>query len=352
MAQNRPEVVLWFRYINDVLLLWDGTQSDLLEFMTALNVNDRGIRFNFEASLQKINFLDLTISVKDGNFVTSTFFKLTDRNSYISSDSCHYNPWLRAVPFGQFMRLRRNCTEVSVFDEQAAVLSSRFVEKGYDPQTLCQTLEKVRQLVRSSLLVDKPQWLTDNKVSLPFITTYSMQSRTIKKLIQRHWHLLSNDQVLKDLLPDKPQVVFKGASSLGNKIAPSIQDPPREHRHFFQNLTGYYQCKKCQVCSLDSCRDRKISGFVSTSTSCSFQVKPFITCSSEGVVYLIQCPCGLKYVGRTKRALQVRLNEHIGNIRRGFKNHSVSRHYDEVHHRDPSNTLYMGIDKYTPHWVS
>ena len=24
--------------------------------------------------------------------------------------------------------------------------------------------------------------------------------------------------------------------------------------------------------------------------------------------------------------------------------------YDEVHHRDPSKTLYMGIDKYKPHW--
>lgn len=76
----------------------------------------------------------------------------------------------------------------------------------------------------------------------------------------------------------------------------------------------------------------------------------FITCTSEGVVYLIQCPCGLQYVGRTKRAPKVRLTEHINNIRRGFDKHPVSRHFDEVHSRDPSNTLYVGIDKYRPHW--
>lgn len=55
-------------------------------------------------------------------------------------------------------------------------------------------------------------------------------------------------------------------------------------------------------------------------------------------------------MGRTKRALQVRLSEHINNIREGFKNHSVSKHYDLVHNRDPSNTLFLGIDKFRPNW--
>lgn len=54
--------------------------------------------------------------------------------------------------------------------------------------------------------------------------------------------------------------------------------------------------------------------------------------------------------GRTKRALQVRLNEHINNIRKAFKNHSVSKHYDLKHSRDHSNTLFLGIHKYCPHW--
>lgn len=32
-------------------------------------------------------------------------------------------------------------------------------------------------------------------------------------------------------------------------------------------------------------------------------------------------------LGQTKWALQVRLNEHISNTRKGFKNHLISRHY-------------------------
>lgn len=75
-----------------------------------------------------------------------------------------------------------------------------------------------------------------------------------------------------------------------------------------------------------------------------------LTCSTLGVVYLLQCPCGLQYIGRTKRPLQVRLNEHITNIKSGFTNHSVSKHYLLVHNKDPSNTLFLGIDRFSPNW--
>ena len=152
------------------------------------------------------------------------------------------------------------------------------------------------------------------------------------------------------MLPVRPNVVFRGASTIGSRIAPSVHDPPRATRTFLENLTGYFRCKRCQVCSLNSCKNRKICSFQSTATNKTFEVEPFITCSTKGVIYLIQCPCGLQYIGRTKRALSVRLNEHIAKIRAGFDKHSVSRHFDLKHNRDPSNTLFVGIDKYRPHW--
>lgn len=55
-------------------------------------------------------------------------------------------------------------------------------------------------------------------------------------------------------------------------------------------------------------------------------------------------------MGRNKRPLSVRLNEHITNIINGFSKHSVSKHYSVAHNKDPSNTLFLGIDKYCTHW--
>ena len=119
---------------------------------------------------------------------------------------------------------------------------------------------------------------------------------------------------------------------------------------FLSGLTGYYQCRRCQVCSLNRCRARRTTDFASTVTSKSHTIEPFITCSTEGVVYILECPCGLQYVGRTKRPLQVRLNEHINNIRNGYTKHSVSKHYLLKHKKDPTNTLFLGIDKYDRQW--
>lgn len=79
-TQSRPEVTLWARYIDDILLLWDGSETDLSDYMHFLNTNNRGIHLSYEASQEKIHFLDLTVSVSGDSFVTSTYFKPTDRN--------------------------------------------------------------------------------------------------------------------------------------------------------------------------------------------------------------------------------------------------------------------------------
>lgn len=68
-AQRRPQVVLWARYIDNVLLLWDGDRGDLDAFMEELNRNNRGIFLNYEASQEEINFLDLKVGIKDDCFL-------------------------------------------------------------------------------------------------------------------------------------------------------------------------------------------------------------------------------------------------------------------------------------------
>lgn len=113
---------------------------------------------------------------------------------------------------------------------------------------------------------------------------------------------------------------------------------------------GWFLCRKCQVCAINGCRHTNSREFIAISSSRVFKIKPFISCSTTGVVYLLQCPCGLHYVGRTKQALQVRPNEHINNIRKGFLKHSVSKHYALVHNKVPKNMIFLGIDGYTPSW--
>lgn len=90
--------------------------------MLSLNKNQWGIRFTYECSRSSVNFLVLVIFKDQGQLLTKTFFKSTDRNRYIPTDSCHHPNWLKAIPKGQFQRIRRNCFHLEDFQSQANIL--------------------------------------------------------------------------------------------------------------------------------------------------------------------------------------------------------------------------------------
>lgn len=90
--------------------------------------------------------------------------------------------------------------------------------------------------------------------------------------------------------------------------------------------------------------------FKSNTTNYTYPIKTFCTCATTHVIYLITCPCGKQYVGRTIRAFSVRVSEHISKIKSGDVKHNVPRHYREHHRRDPTCSQFLVIDKYTPPW--
>lgn len=54
--ERRPELVLWKKYIEDVLFLWEADFDSLKNFMEFMNTNDRGICLKHEASRNEIHF--------------------------------------------------------------------------------------------------------------------------------------------------------------------------------------------------------------------------------------------------------------------------------------------------------
>ena len=108
--------------------------------------------------------------------------------------------------------------------------------------------------------------------------------------------------------------------------------------------------KKCKACNTVKIKNRKQTSFKSHTTSKEYQIKKLITCATTHVTYLITCPCGLQYVGRTTRKLSIRIGEHLNNIKKGFKKHSLSMHFRIYHNRDPTLAQFCGIDTVESHW--
>ena len=103
---------------------------------------------------------------------------------------------------------------------------------------------------------------------------------------------------------------------------------------------GYYPCGNCAQCS----NSHKVSFFTHPHTGKKFKIKDVITCVSSYVVYMIRCPCGLAYVGKTTRQLKQRMSEHKSTIRRNDRNYPVAVHFNDFKH-DIASLRFIGIEK-------
>lgn len=166
--------------------------------------------------------------------------------------------------------------------------------------------------------------------------------------MDHHWSVLKNDRILGTLLPERPKVIYKGAPSLRSKIASNVINPP-VRASFFHNLIEYYPCKRCTVCQFNICGRRAIQ-FTFTITKRIYPIKHFCTCATTNIVYLLTCPCGKQYVGRTIPLFATRVAEHINKIKNGHIKHTVSLHYSEFHNQDPKGTEFLVIDRFIPPW--
>ncbi|XP_075709805.1 uncharacterized protein LOC142743193 [Rhinoderma darwinii] len=324
----RENILLYKRFIDDLFFVWRGDEASATAFIEFLNTNTFGLNFTYTYSGEKIYFLDLTNCKNGDTFTTKTHFKSVDVNSYLDFTSAHYPPWLRNVPFGQFRRIRKNCSNSIDFKKECLILSKRFREKHF-PTSLIEgaQLKATKMTQEECVKVAEIDQADHFDYKYNFITTFNAGSKFIRSILGKHWHILCNDPVLKGLLPPLPKVTFRRSRTLKNLLAPSklhnkgipsfsALQPP---------LLGSFRCgqPRCMCCSSIT---HKMTNFTSTVTSESFDIKSFLTCVSEYVIYLLQCTCKLQYIGRTTQTLRKRINNHRSNVSRGFAKQSVSRH--------------------------
>ena len=148
---------LWLRYI-DVFFILNHDESSLKDFIEFCNNYSDNKKMNskikFESSVSKefVNFLDVTVKLSDGQIKTSVYSKPTDAYLYLNSRSSHTNHVVKNLPKGQFIRVRRICSEINDFNSYARIMRSHFISRGYDEKHLNRTIEMVSKMDRLDLL--------------------------------------------------------------------------------------------------------------------------------------------------------------------------------------------------------
>ncbi|XP_075062060.1 dual specificity protein kinase CLK3-like [Mixophyes fleayi] len=99
-----------------------------------------------------MEYLDLILIVQDEKVITKNFIKSVDTNSYLHFYSSHAKKCKTNIPYSQFYRIKRNCSDPIHCKEQLNVYSERFQKRGYPQELLNNAIAKTEHLNRQELL--------------------------------------------------------------------------------------------------------------------------------------------------------------------------------------------------------
>ena len=283
----------------------------MLRFIGFVNSFHPALKFTWE-----ISFLDINISVQDSKLATSVHYKPTDSHSYLLYSSSHPSRVKDSIPYSQFLRLRRLCSEDSDFNSKCDEMSNFFSERGYPDSILSKALNRVQNVNRESALEPSA---SDNEERIPFTLTFHPNNLAARNVVLRNFEILQSDPETAPISPNPPLVSFKRDRNLRNSLVrsslPSNLEP------------GTFNCsrKVCNTCPFINSKTH-IRG-----PNGSYQVNDHFDCTTSNIIYCITCTlCNKLYIGESGRKLGDRFREHLLDIKNKGSDLSkpVARHFN------------------------
>ena len=305
------KVILWKRFIDDVLMLFRGSEMDCKNLVEWLNNLMPGvIKFKYEFSYAKIVFLDLEIFLEDGFLKTNLHIKPSNKQLYLDYNSNHPTHCKKSIPYCQALRVTERCTNPSDRDGQLAVLKTKFQDRNYPSELINNQFENATKKERKSLIYqERKEKKKDNKVRLVF--TYSKANPPINQWVRKSRYLLRRNDKAKEI-GNRIQVAYKQPKNLQQLVGGckkvsggATQIPPD---------AGCFKCrKKCKVaCPILE----ETSSFKSFNTGKTYRIRQRVDCDSQWVIYLCSCKkCGGQYVGKSKTPFKIRHSNHKREIK-------------------------------------
>ena len=148
--------LVWLRSIDYVFFIWTHGSDNLDDFIqhtqcfSETNNMKSKIKFEINKSTTEINVLDVTIKLKDGKLHTTLYSKPTDAYLYLNKLSNHPKHVINNIPKGQFILIRRICSEKNEYMKHCNILLKAFVKRGYDQVILHTIVKEVGKIERQN----------------------------------------------------------------------------------------------------------------------------------------------------------------------------------------------------------
>jgi hypothetical protein len=212
-------VMLYKRFIDDVLLLTRRHPEQITSFQNELNNLHHKIKFIWTEPSSQTDFLDLTIILnhRTSTIETQTFQKALNKYSYLPYHSFHTQSMKTGFIKGEAIRYAKTCSRKKDFNKMLSLFTVRLQRRGYPLDLIKNTLKTIQYSKRQQYL------LTKNKknITIPFLFKIIYNNATSHSLLRQYLDAFSNE--LTHNIPDLP-------NSLKEKITICYQLPHTLHK--------------------------------------------------------------------------------------------------------------------------
>ena len=143
--------------------------------------NDSGKRRH---AWRSIAFLDINVSISGNRLSTRVHYKPTDSNSYSLHSSSHPAHVKNSIPYSQFLRLRRLCSDDTDFSEKAEEMCQFFKTRGYPDPVINNSKHRAQSVHPQSAPLS-----SHNKVEgrIPLTLTFHPHNISVKNIILKNF---------------------------------------------------------------------------------------------------------------------------------------------------------------------
>ena len=131
----------YFRYLDDIVIVWQHGHAKFQEFLDILNSHCPPIRFKSEIHPNSVSFLDTTVfkdPQNDSQLLTKVFFKPTDTHQLLHKCSFHPNHTFKGIMKSQITRFFRICSRPKDVEEAWSILARSLRHRKYSKRHLSQ----------------------------------------------------------------------------------------------------------------------------------------------------------------------------------------------------------------------
>ena len=138
IPQFKSSLYLYKRYLDDILIIWDNSQSDTYAWnrFRAILRQVPGLSWTHSTHQEEVNFLDLWIYRDTECYGSRTHQKLLNLYLYPTFNSAHPPGVQKGLIFGLLLKYKQQNTRYSDFLQIAKLLFQRLLLRGFKLDTL------------------------------------------------------------------------------------------------------------------------------------------------------------------------------------------------------------------------